>query len=492
MRNPSPGLILLTGATGYVGGRLLRRLEADGRRVRCLVRRPEALGDRVGPSTQIVTGDVLDRSSLSRALEGVHAAYYLVHSMGSGNDFARRDREAALIFGEEARNRGVERIVYLGGLGDPRSTLSEHLRSRQETGELLRAAGISVIELRASIVLGAGSLSFEMIRSLVERLPIMICPRWVSRPTQPIAIDDVLSYLIGALDLPRGENRIYEIGGPDPVSYADLMREYARQRGLHRVLLPVPLLTLRLSSLWLGLVTPLHARVGRKLIESVRNATVVADDSALRDFPVRPVGVREAIARAIASEREAGGEARRDGGFSPAGRPTDARPGATRLYVDQRRSRVDAPPRTVFAAVQRLGGPNGWYSHSLLWRLRGLLDVFFGGVGSGRGRRDPDVLVAGDHVDFWRVERIEPPRFLRLEAEMRLPGRAWLEFEIEPRGEGGSELRQTARFEARGLPGVLYWWAVSPFHRLVFEGLLLGIVRRASKRETDDESSRPC
>lgn len=471
---------LLTGATGYVGGRLLRRLEAGGRRVRCLARRAGALEGRVGPTTEVVEADLLDPSSLPRALEGVSAAFYLVHSMGSGADFARQDREAARAFGEAARQAGVERIVYLGGLGRSGPGLSEHLRSRQETGDLLRAGGVPVIELRASIILGSGSLSFEMIRGLVDRLPVMICPRWVSRPTQPIAVDDVLAYLVAALDLPPdARGRVYEIGGPDRVSYADLMREYARQRGLERILIPVPLLSLRLSSLWLGLVTPLYARVGRKLIESVRNATVVLDDAALRDFPeIRPAGVRDAISRAIRSEpaAEASWAQARSSAALPAGRPAS---GPTRLFLDRRSVEVEAPAGAVFGAVERMGGANGWYSHGALWRLRGTLDTLAGGVGFRRGRRDPEVLAPGDHVDFWRVERIDPPRSLRLEAEMRLPGRAWLEFEVAPLAERRSELRQTARFEARGVFGRLYWWGILPLHRFVFEGLLRGIAGRA-------------
>ena len=479
-----PERILLTGATGYVGGRLLRRLEARGLPVRCLVRRAVALEGRVGPRTEIAEGDALDPVSLTRAIRGTHAAYYLIHSMGAGKDFAERDRAAARLFGEECRRNGVERIVYLGGLGRSGPGLSEHLRSRQETGDALREAGVPVVELRASIVLGSGSLSFEMIRALVDRLPVMIWPRWVSTPTQPIAIDDVLAYLLAALELPEGPSRIYEIGGPDRVTYGDLMREYARQRGLRRIYIRVPLLTPRLSSLWLGLVTPIYARVGRKLIEGVRNATVVRDDSALRDFAIRPAGVRESISRAIASEGQSGAETRwYQSRSSSAIFPRPDRKRRTRTFLDERRSEVDAPPEAVFAAVSRLGGSAGWYSHGLLWRIRGILDLLFGGVGYRRGRRHPDELVAGDYVDFWRVEAVEPPRRLRLEAEMRLPGRAWLEFEVEPRPDGGSRLRQTAIFEAHGLSGKLYWWLVSPFHHLVFGGLLAGIASRAMRTE---------
>lgn len=458
--------LFLTGATGYVGGHLLAALEGRGVPVRCLARRPEALG-RVGPSTEVVPGDVLDRASLRDALRGMHTAYYLVHSMGSGDDFARRDRLAAGNFGAEAKAAGVRRIVYLGALAPRGARLSEHLRSRLETGDVLRASGVPVVEFRASIVIGAGSLSFEMIRSLVERLPVMVCPRWVSVPTQPIAAEDLIAYLVAGLDVALGEGRTYEIGGPERVSYGGLMHEYARQRGLRRLQIPVPFLTPRLSGLWLRLVTPLYAPVGRKLIDGVRNATVVRDDSALRDFPLRPRSVSGAIAEAIA-----GGDLAK-----PTIGPSRGR--RTRVFRHVSRASTAAAPTEVFAAIQRLGGAAGYLSHNALWRLRGALDSLFGGVGLRRGRRHPEELVPGDFLDFWRVEAIDPPRLLRLRAEMRLPGDAWLEFQVRGGENGKTELRQTATFVARGLGGAAYWWAVAPFHNLVFRGLLLGIQHRA-------------
>ena len=276
MREPDP-LVCLTGGTGYIGGRLLPLLEERGVRLRCLARRPETLASRVAEATEVVRADVLDRDSLIASLRGVDTAYYLVHSMGARGDFERSDRLAAENFAAAARENGVRRIVYLGGLGDPERQISAHLRSRQEVGTLLGASGAQVIEFRASIVIGSGSLSFELIRALVERLPVMVCPRWVATPAQPIAVEDVLAYLLAALDLPQGESRVFEIGGPDRVSYGDIMREYARQRGLRRWMISVPVLTPRLSSLWLGLVTPVYARVGRKLIDGVRSPTVVGD-----------------------------------------------------------------------------------------------------------------------------------------------------------------------------------------------------------------------
>lgn len=302
MARGETSLILLTGASGYVGGRLLPLLESQGYRVRCLARHPEALQQKTGQSTEVVAGDVLDRPSLDSALRGVDAAYYLVHSMGSSGSFEEADRQAALNFGQAAKAAGVGRIIYLGGLGRDDEALSPHLRSRQEVGQILRESGVPVLEFRASIIMGAGSLSFEMIRSLVERLPVMITPRWVNVPAQPIAIDDVLEYLLAALRLPVSEYRVYEIGGTDQVTYGDIMRTYARQRGKRRWMIPVPFLTPFLSSLWLGLVTPLYARIGRKLIESIVHTTVVRDDSARKTFAVRPMGVEEAVRRALAND----------------------------------------------------------------------------------------------------------------------------------------------------------------------------------------------
>ena len=376
--------VLLTGATGYVGGRLLAELERRGVSVRCFARRPEALRGRTAPSTEIVTGDALDAPAVARALDGVSVVYYLIHSMG-GEDFAARDREAARILGTAARTAGVRRIIYLGGLGQGTGGLSEHLRSRQETGGILRESGVPVVELRASIVLGSGSLSFEMIRALVERLPVMICPRWVAVETQPIAVEDLIGYLAAALDLRAGAERIYEIGGPDRVTYGDLLREYANQRGLKRILIPVPLLTPRLSSLWLGLVTPLYARVGRRLVDSMRNPTVIRDPAALAAFPVRPRGVREAIARALVNEDEAFARTRWSDAVSSSGL-ADRYGGdlvGTRL-VDSRSTFVPVTPAAAFAPIRRIGGNAGWYYGKGLWRLRGSLDLLV-----GRGRPAP-------------------------------------------------------------------------------------------------------
>jgi uncharacterized protein YbjT (DUF2867 family) len=484
-----PGLVLLTGASGYVGGRLLPELERRGHRVRCLARRPEFLEPRVAPSTEVVAGDVLDRESLRAALRGVRVAYYLVHSMGRAGSFEEMDRRGARHFGEEARAAGVERIVYLGGLGDDREELSPHLASRQEVGRILRESGVPVLEFRASIVIGSGSLSFEMIRSLVERLPIMTTPKWVSVEAQPIAVEDLIAYLVAALRPPTPGSRVYEIGGADRVSYADIMRVYARCRNLRIRMIPVPVLTPYLSSLWLGLVTPLYARIGRKLIESIVHPTVVRDDAALRDFAVRPMGIEAAVRHALANEDRELAATRWSDALSSAGElPAwpGGRFGARRL--DSRTARVEAPRAVAFRPIRRIGGNTGWYGWGWLWRLRGFLDLLVGGVGMRRGRPDAERLRVGDTLDFWRVEAYEPDRRLRLAAEMKLPGRAWLEFEVT--GDGAtSEIRQTAIFDPVGLVGRAYWYAVVPLHQLVFGGMLRGIAE-AARREASSGSRR--
>jgi uncharacterized protein YbjT (DUF2867 family) len=468
--------VLLTGATGYVGGRLLRALEDRGHRVRCLARKPEHLASRVSAPTEVIPGDVVSGEGLADALSGVETAYYLVHSMGSAEGFEQADRQAARNFGAAARAAGVQRIVYLGGLADESEELSPHLRSRLEVGRLLRDSGVPVIELRASIVIGSGSLSFEMIRALVENLPVMVMPRWVSMPAQPIGIDDLLAYLLEALHAEPSGSPIYEIGGADRVSYADLMREYARQRGLRRVMLPVPVLTPRLSSLWLGLVTPLYARIGRKLIDSIRHASIVHDDAALSAFRVVPSDVSTAIARALENEEREFAETRWSDALSASGAAPPSF-GGVRVgprLVDSREVEVPVRAPRAFAAVRRIGGRTGWYRHDWLWQLRGLLDLLVGGAGMRRGRRDPEQTAVGDTIDCWRVTGFVPDRSLRLEAEMRLPGRAWLEFEVSPSG-GGARLRQTAVFQPSGLVGLAYWYGVYPLHALVFRGMIQGI-----------------
>ena len=480
----SSSRILLTGATGYVGGRLLKALERQGHTVRCLARQPAFLQPRVGTQTEVVAGDVLNPASLDAALQQVHTAYYLVHSMGSVGAFEAQDRQAAHNFGRAARQAGVRRLIYLGGLGDSAGPLSSHLRSRQEVGRILRASGVQTIELRASIVIGSGSLSFEMIRALVERLPVMLTPRWVSVQAQPIAITDLLAYLTAALELRCAGNRVFEIGGADQVSYRELMQEYARQRGVRRWMLSVPVLTPRLSSLWLGLVTPLYARVGRKLVESLRHPTIVQDDSALQHFAIRPIGVSKAIAQALQHEDRELAESRWSDALSMAG-PLRTWGGVRfgpRL-IDARTVRVPVSPAVAFRPILRIGGEVGWYYGNWLWQLRGFFDLLLGGVGMRRGRPHPDHLKVGDTLDCWRVEAIEPDRLLRLQAEMKLPGRAWLEFVVEG-DKHQATIRQTAIFDPLGLSGLVYWYGIYPLHQLVFAGMLSGIAAAGKRAQS--------
>jgi uncharacterized protein YbjT (DUF2867 family) len=467
--------LLVTGASGYVGGRLIRALEERGERVRCLARRPQDLVARVSADIEVVGGDVLDPQSLVGALEGIDTAFYLVHGMGSRSDFQDDDRRGATNFARAARAAGVRRIVYLGGLGTA-TDLSPHLASRQEVGQILRESGVTTIELRASIILGSGSLSFELIRALVERLPVLVTPRWVRQLTQPVAIEDVIAYLAASPDAPVAASEIVEIGGPDQVSYLDLIREHAAQRGLRRLIIRVPVLTPWLSSLWLGLVTPVYARVGRKLIDSLRNETVVTSGRAAELFPdIRPRGIREALERARANEDRELAETRWTDALSSSGNapPWGGAHSGSRL-VDSRALSVAATAGASFDAISRIGGEVGWYYGDWLWRLRGALDLLVGGAGMRRSRRDPNVLRPGDPLDFWRVEAVERDRLLRLRAEMKVPGRAWLQFEVTSRGDH-SEIRQTALFEPRGLAGLAYWYALYPIHGLIFAGMLRGI-----------------
>lgn len=472
--------VLLTGATGYLGGRLLQELESFGRLVRCMARRPEFLRPRVGPRTEVVHGDVLHPESLNAVLEGVTTAYYLIHSMASQGDFEEQDRRGATSFATAAKRAGVRRIIYLGGLG-VEGQLSSHLESRHEVGRILRASGVPTIEFRASIIIGSGSLSFEMIRSLVGKLPVMTTPKWVSSLAQPIAIEDVVAYMLAALDYDGLGSEVFEIGGADQASYRDIMAEYARQRGLKRYFIPVPVLTPGLSSLWLGLVTPVYARVGRKLIDSLRNETVVRDKRALEVFAVRPRSLREAIERALLNEDRAFAETRWSDALSSSGAPSSW--GGVRVgsrIVDTRSIDAPVPPEQAFAPVRRIGGTRGWYYANFLWRIRGGLDLLLGGPGMRRGRRDPQNPIVGDALDFWRVEEYERDRVLRLFAEMKLPGRAWLQFEVEP-VKAGSRIHQTAIFEPKGLLGPLYWYALYLVHKVIFAGMLRNIGKAAAR-----------
>ncbi len=470
-------VVLVMGASGYIGSHVLPRLASDGYRVRAAARHTSRVPAM--PGVELVTVDVMDRAAVRSALETVDTAFYLVHTLGAGADYAARDRTAARIFAEEAAAAGVRRIVYLGGLGQERDVLSEHLASRQEVGRILSETGVPVVEFRASIVIGSGSTSFEMIRNLTEKLPVMTTPRWVRMPAQPIAIADVVSYLLAAIDLeldPDEAHRIYEIGGVDIVTYGGLLALYAARRGLRRLIIPVPILSPGLSGWWLYLFTPKQATVGRQLAESLRFPTVVTDDSASRDFPqVKPIGAEEAMHRAFEAEDALFDRIMWVDELGDSAAPQH--PVREGRYVDSRAMLVDCPPEAAFDPVACIGGENGWYAYDTLWDLRGFIDLLLGGPGRRRGRRDPYALVEGDHLEWWVVERVDSPRLLRLRAEMVLPGRGWLQYELATRGDR-TLVRQTALFDAKGVLGRAYWYSVKPFHHFVFGGILKGIDTR--------------
>jgi uncharacterized protein YbjT (DUF2867 family) len=479
--------VLVTGATGYVGGRLVPRLLARGHRVRCLVRDPARLaGRRWSRAVEVATGDVLRPETLAGTFEGVDAAYYLVHSMASGAGFHERDLAAARAFGRAAADAGVARIVYLGGLGEPGGDLSHHLRSRQETGQALREAGVPVTEFRAAVVVGSGSISFEMIRHLTERLPAMICPQWVYTKVQPIAVDDLLRYLVAALDVEASAGRVIEIGGADVQTYGGMMLGYAEARGLRRRLVPVPVLTPRLSSYWVHLVTPIPATIAQPLIEGLRSETIVRTGTARELFPdVVPVDYATAVRAALGTLDARGVEtAWSDALVTTCGdAPPDPLAERAGMLRERREAIVPASPAAVFAAVSGLGGARGYLAYDWAWEARGALDRLVGGVGLRRGRRDPDELRAGDALDFWRVETVEPPHLLRLRAEMKVPGEAWLEFTAQALPDGRTRLAQTAYFAPKGLGGLLYWYGLYPVHARIFSGMIHALAGEAGTRE---------
>lgn len=478
-------LVLVTGGTGYIGGRLVPRLLEMGFRVRCLVRDPSRLEGRPWHgAVEIVAGDVLQPKTLGRAMQGVEVAYYLVHSLGAGAKFSERDLLSARNFSETAHACGVARIVYLGGLAQESPELSEHLRSRQQTGDALRASGVPVTEFRAGVIVGSGSVSFEIIRYLTERLPVMICPRWVYTRTQPIGIRDVLDYLAAALANTASTGRIIEIGGADVVTYGDMMMIYAEVRELRRWLVPVPVLTPRLSSLWVNLVTPIPSNVARPLVEGLRNENIVRDQSAAELFPaIRPAGYRTSVKRALdrlqASNIEttwsdALGTSLRD--VAPVILTTHEG-----MIVERRQRVVRTSPSESFKVFMGLGGKRGWLASNWAWKIRGFADRMIGGIGMRRGRRHADELRVGDALDFWRVEAVEADRLLRLRAEMKVPGQAWLQFQATPLEDGGTLLSQSAFFAPRGLAGWLYWYALYPVHKIIFSGLIDEIAARAGR-----------
>lgn len=478
---PDPRPVLVTGASGYIGGRLVPRLLDAGYPVRCLAREPRKLLARAWanhPAVEIVAGDASSGTSLDRALVGTRAAFYLIHSMlAAGRSYAGVDSRLARAFAGAAAAAGVERIVYLGGLGETGPGLSEHLSSRREVEDALASTAVPVTVFRAAMIIGSGSASFEILRYLVERLPVMITPRWVQTESQPIAVRNVLEYLVRSLATPETTGRTLDIGGPDIVSYRELMQVMAECRGLsRRVILPVPVLTPRLSSLWIHLVTPVNHRIARPLAEGLRNRVVCRSDEAARLIPQRLLGVREAITAALQIVAGGGAETAWTDAGPIAGDPDWA--GGT-VFVDERAAEVDATPERTYHAVCRVGGGHGYYAADWLWRLRGALDRLAGGPGLRRGRRDPETVIFGDALDFWRVTAAEPGCRLDLRAEMKLPGDALLSFSIAPLPDGRCRLTQTARFKPRGLSGLAYWYAVLPLHAVVFSGMLEGIRRYA-------------
>jgi uncharacterized protein YbjT (DUF2867 family) len=428
----------------------------------------------------VVDGDLRDQGSIAESLKGVDIAYYFVHCMGSKRRFEKQDREAAHNFGEAAYAAGIKRIVYLGGLTQGRCQ-SSHLRSRLEVGNILRKSGVPTVEFRASIIIGSGSLSFEMVRALVERLPIMITPKWVRSLAQPISVEDVILYLLEATDVPLTGNSVFEIGGADKVSYEGIMRECARQRKLRRVMVPVPFFSPKMASYFLALVTPLYFNVGRKLISSVKNDSIVMDQAALKVFSVKPRGLAESMTRAFGNEDQQFALTH----WSDALTESNNEHYLWGVAFGHRRidsySRVmKYAPSEVFFPIQCIGGEDGWYAYRWLWWTRGFLDRRLGGVSLRTGRRDPYDLRVGDAIDLWRVEKLVPDRLLLLFAEMKLPGRAWTFFEVKPHKKG-SEVRITAVFDPKGIWGRLYWYTVSPYHYFVFTGMLKGIAKAAEQ-----------
>ncbi len=465
--------ILVTGATGYVGGRLVPRLLDAGHKVRVLVRDPARIQGRSwSDRVEVVRGDLLDADSLVDCAAGCEAAYYLVHAMGAGAGFADRDVRAASNFAAAAGH--LKHCIYLGGLMPPRAP-SEHLRSRAETGEVL-AAYLPTTEFRAGPIVGSGSLSFEMVRYLTERLPVMVAPRWIDNQIQPIAIRDVLDYLVEALAV--GPSGIVEIGG-ECLTFRDMMMGYAAERKLTRRILPVPVLTPHLSGLWVQLVTPISNRSAMPLIQGITEPLVADGARAKELFPnIRPVAYREAVRRALAKLDSGTVETQWSGAL--AGHPAHVLEAREGLVRETRTRDIAAPPETVYHVVASLGGNMGWLAWNWAWTLRGRMDRVVGGPGLRRGRRHPHELHPGEAVDFWRVEAADPPRLLRLRAEMKLPGRAWLEWQIE-RHDGQTRLSQVALFAPKGLAGHLYWNALHPVHGRIFSDLALAVAQTAEK-----------
>lgn len=483
--------VLVTGSTGYIGGRLVPRLLDAGYAVRCVTRDPGKLRDvEWAPHVEVVRGDAHEPDELAAAMAGVDVAYYLIHAIGAG-DFETTDRETAEAFGSAAKRAGVRRLVYLGGMAPDHEQLSTHLRSRQEVGKILLGSGVPTTVLQAAVIIGSGGASFEMLRYLTERLPAMVTPTWVQTRIQPIAVRDVLRYLVGSAEMPADVNRAFDIGGPDVVTYEELMQTYARVANLRRrLIVRVPILSPRLSSHWVNVVTPVPRQLAAPLVESLVNEVVAHDHDIARYVPDPPdglLGLEDAIRLALKRVREADVETSWSSAtWSLA--PSDPLPSdpdwtGGSLYVDERDEVVDATPGQLWAVIEGIGGENGWYSWPLAWAVRGWLDKLSGGVGLHRGRRNADRLREGDVLDWWRVEEIERGSLLRLRAEMRAPGRAWLELSVHPESDG-THYHQRALFYPKGLAGQAYWWSIKPFHAVIFGGMLRNIAAAAKRQPT--------
>jgi uncharacterized protein YbjT (DUF2867 family) len=475
-------LILVTGATGYIGGRLVPKLLDAGYHVRCLVRDPSRLQGRPWrDKVEVVQCDALSTVELVNAMQGVYAAYYLIHGMQGGRVNAGRDLQVARNFAQAAEDANIERIIYFGELVDPTADLSPYLRARHETGYTLRYGKVPVTEFRAGMVIGSGSVLFEMIRYLTERELVMLCPAWFYSQAQPIAIRDVLSYLVGCLQIPDTVGRVIEIGGSNSLTYADMLLGYAKERNLKRWLIPIPVYASRLSAYWVHLVTPIHSRLIAPLIEGLRLNLIVRDESAKRLFPhIKPIDFQTATRLALGRiQRDHVETSWSDALVSAMG---DFKPYqflvSDGMFIERFQMYLDVSPEAVFRSYTGIGGARGWLYMDWAWSLRGWMDKVIGGVGLRRGRRHPDEIRTGESLDFWRVEAIEKDRRMLLRAEMKVPGKAWLEFESVPK-DGRTLVSSTAYFAPHGVSGILYWYTMWPFHKFIFAGLTRGIASRA-------------
>ncbi|MCC3289512.1 SDR family oxidoreductase [Arthrobacter sp. zg-Y1110] len=486
--------ILVTGATGYIGGRLVPLLLEDGHRVRVLARSPEKLSDVPWASeVEIVQGDLSDRESAAAAFAGIDTLYFLVHSMASGKGFGGQESDIAHLVADAAAEAGVQRIVYLGGLHPEEGELSPHMKSRTEVGRILLDGEVPAIVYQAGVVIGSGSASFEMIRHLTETLPVMPAPSWVRRSIEPIAVRDVLHYLVRAVDIPAGVNRTFDIGSREVLTYAEIMNGYAEEAGLpRRRIYALPLPAPRLAGHWVSLVTPIPRSMALPLVESLQHDAVAKEHDIDQYLPQPDGGLtdyHDAVKRALGKEKRgevettwASASASSDLASDPL--PSDPDWAGQTVYVDSRQRRAAVDPAAVWQVIEGVGGRNGWYSLPMAWAIRGVLDKTVGGAGLTRGRRNPTTLFTGDVVDWWRVELLERGTLLRLRAEMRVPGKAWLEMRVDPDGEGGSLYRQRAIYFPKGLGGKLYWWLIAPFHGLIFPSMAKNITRQAARLTT--------